>query len=167
MGRIVRALTAMVALMAAPAGADAWTKYENDRFGTAVEVPAQMIAGPRPTNGDGQSWTSPDARTRVTAYGNFWGVTVESWDDYRVQMRRWMLEDKVILTYTPMGETWFVLSGKKGDEIVYVRVQRSARCQDIAHHLDIAYPAAQKEARDAWVARMSKSLGEVPAAQCP
>jgi hypothetical protein len=147
---------------------DGWASYENGRFGTALEVPAgDMEALPAPANGDGQGWLSSDGRTELTVWGSFWGASAESWDDYRVQQRRWMLENKVILTYAPEGADWFVLSGRQGDRILYLRVNRSSRCADIAHHLLISHPAAQTEMRDGWVGVLSKSLGEVPAVECP
>ena len=145
-----------------------WTTYVNDRFGTAVQIPESDLRYlPPPQNGDGQAWVSKDTDVSLVVYGNYWGVTVESWDDYRTDMRRYMLEEKVILTYAPQGDGWFVLSGKVGNNIVYMRVSRSKRCPDIAHHLRLEYPASQKERRDAMVTRVSKSMGEVPSAGCP
>ncbi len=147
---------------------DGWLVYENERFGTAIDIPAFALnALPAPQNGDGQGWVSKDTSVSLTAYGSYWSVTVESWDDYRVQFRRWLLEEKAILLYAPVGDDWFVLSGKVNNNLVYVRVNRSSRCPDIAHHVRIEYPASEKEARDAWVIRISKSMGEVPAAACP
>ena len=156
-------------LLAAPVvSAGEWATYTNDRFGTSVQIPeSDLRALPAPQNGDGQGWVSKDMDVSLVVYGSYWGVTVESWDDYRTDMRRYMLEEKVILTYAPRGDGWFVLSGKVGDNIVYMRVSRSKRCPDIAHHLRLEYPATQKEQRDAMVARVSKSMGEVLSAACP
>lgn len=149
------------ALIAVAGAAQAWERYENARFGTVVDIPAdQVTAGPAPANGDGLAWATPDGDTKLQVYGALWVASNESWDDYRVKLRRWMLQDGIILTYAPEGVDWFVLSGKDGDRIVYLRVNQSGLCPDVAHHLRIEYPANQQDVRAAWVERMSKSLSE-------
>jgi hypothetical protein len=48
--------------LAAPADAEGWRIYNNERFGTTAEVPADWRAGRPPENGDGLVFTSPDGR---------------------------------------------------------------------------------------------------------
>ncbi|MDX6256293.1 MAG: eukaryotic-like serine/threonine-protein kinase [Frankiales bacterium] len=44
--------------------------YTNPRFGFSTQIPASFTSRPSPDNGDGLSFTSPDRRATVTAYGS-------------------------------------------------------------------------------------------------
>jgi len=149
------------AALGGEAGEAGWQPYANARFGTAAEVPAGALTPlPPAENGDGQAWLSADGATGLRVFGAFWSAADESWDGYRQTWRRSLQEDGVIVTYAPEREDWFVFSGVKDGEVVYLRVERSARCPDIAHHMLITYPAAQKPARDPWTERLGHSLSE-------
>lgn len=52
----------------APAG---WTAYTNARFGFRVFAPAGWKSGRPPDNGDGLSFTSPDGKSTLAAWGGF------------------------------------------------------------------------------------------------
>jgi hypothetical protein len=55
------ALAALLVLMAAPALADDWQRYENRTYGYAVDVPPGLVWRGESGTGDGQDFTSPTA----------------------------------------------------------------------------------------------------------
>jgi hypothetical protein len=58
-------------LMVSPAFAGEWTKYENPRYGFALDVPVDgWTIQPEPENGDGRAWYSNDGRSTIRAWGS-------------------------------------------------------------------------------------------------
>lgn len=61
------------------------------------------------------------------------------------------------ITYKRQARSWFVLSGYRGGEIFYTRVDRACGGQRW-HVLELTYPRAAKRAMDAEVTRLSRNL---------
>lgn len=160
-----RALAAAL-LIALPSAAAAqeWERYENPRFGTMVEVPAEgFAAGPAPANGDGQSWASPDGAARISVYGAFYNVMVDDFAAYREQTLTYERQAGLDVTYETGGDSWFVYSGYRGDEVVYVKVMRAESCVEdvsgpVAHHMRIEYPTVLRERYDGMIGHMEESF---------
>jgi hypothetical protein len=116
------ALAVVFALVASAALADqflptsdGWKTYINDRFGMSFDFPADVFAPqPPPENGDGRAFRSESATLQIVAFHNIDDQTPGA-------LKRELLggdgyED---VTYSPTGQTWFVLSGFRGDRIFY------------------------------------------------
>ncbi len=136
-----------------------WRTYINPRFGTIADVPASGFrANPPPANGDGRSWTSADGRGKLAVYGSFMTVadSVKGYRRYAVNTAR---ERGVCVTYQAGRGDWFAYSGFDGSNIVYAKVVVSRRCAtQIANHIYLEYPRAQKARYNRVVKRMATSL---------
>jgi hypothetical protein len=62
------------------------------------------------------------------------------------------------ITYHPRGRSWFVLSGRRGDQIYYEKVIFSSCSGHVVNVLAIAYPEAQRDLFDPVVERMDDSF---------
>ena len=62
------------------------------------------------------------------------------------------------VTYSRKSRSWFVLSGYRGGEIFYTRVDRACGGRRW-HVLELTYPRAAKADLDAAVTRVSRRLG--------
>lgn len=61
------------------------------------------------------------------------------------------------ITYQRIGQNWIVVSGFQGDRIFYRKAMLACSGRRW-HHIDFAYPAAQKKAFDRLVTRVSYAL---------
>lgn len=151
-------------LQCAEAHADDWKPYNNPRFGTAIMVPSEFRTEPPSTNNDGRSFLSPDGRARIAVYGSHApSVVVENFDAYR----SWLAaEAGIAVSYRAHGKDWFVISGRNGQDIVYIRVIAGCANRSIAHHVQISYPADEKRRYDKIVGRVARSLRHADGAAC-
>lgn len=148
----------LISVMAVMAGG--WTAYKNPRFGTSVDVPVgNFAANQPPANGDGQSWTAADGKSHISVYGGFMVSTAETFAGYRDFSRKVEREDGVKITYEAGKGDWFVLSGFRGSDIVYMKAVLSRRCSPfVVNHIYLRYPASKRAEFDPIVTRMAKSL---------
>lgn len=158
---------ALIVVWCSVALANGWTTYVNPRFGTRAEVPLNGFSVDRPPeNGDGQSWTSTDGKSRISVYGSFM-VVADTFKGYREFTLDTARKDGVTITYSAGTNDWFTYSGTRGPVIVYMRALLSKACAPpVVHHVYLQYPAAQREGYDAIVARMAKSLRAGRAGDC-
>ena len=114
-----------------------WQTYINDRFGMSFDFPADVFAPqPPPENGDGRAFRSESATLQIVAFHNIDDQTPGS-------LKRELLggdgyED---VTYSPVGQTWFVLSGFRGDRIFYEKYLFN---DDVVSVFGIEFPTAEK-----------------------
>jgi serine/threonine-protein kinase len=150
-------LAALLLAVAAPAVAQEWRSFTNDRFGTTADVPAAWRENPPPANGDGLSFTSPDGTATVAVYGGF-----QAFDTLAESVA--ILEaplDGETITYRHTDRKAVVVSGLRGDTIFYRRSVLS--CGDkIWNGVSIEYPAADKAKYDALVTHIARSLKPGP-----
>lgn len=141
------------------AAAADWSVYQNDRFGTSVEIPAEAVAGPEPANGDGRGFEVPDGLS-VLVYGGYWTILHDDWLDYRGEMAETLRGPGTDLTEETIGDDWFVIAGRGNGTAFRVRVARFAACgDDVAHHVRVSWPT-DRDAELAPVAeRITASLG--------
>jgi uncharacterized protein YgiM (DUF1202 family) len=139
----------------APAMAGEWTRYENLRFGTVIDYPADLFLPlPPPENGDGLSFKSVDDAARFVVFGQ-----MNALDQTAEEM---MADDLASgaygqVTYQHRGTGWYVLSGYRDGNVYYRKVVVPAG-GDTLHVFEIDYPPAQKATYDSITARMAKSL---------
>jgi hypothetical protein len=128
-----------------------WQTYVNDRFGMSFDFPADVFAPqPPPDNGDGRSFRSDSATLQIVAFQNIDDQTPGA-------MKRELLagdgyED---VTYSPLGQTWFVLSGFRGDRIFYEKYLFNGGVVSV---FGIEFPADEKPYYAPIIERIEDSL---------
>ncbi|WP_181707347.1 hypothetical protein [Chthonobacter rhizosphaerae] len=154
---MVRLLVALFALVtaAAPALAEDWQTYTNPKFGTTITYPADIFTPePESANGDGRRFVSADGRAEITVYGGY-NVDRLSLKDLLAAANDDAAPHRV--TYQTNGPRWFVMSGFEGDRIFYRKLMLT-RSLEVAHTVEIIYPASEKSTYDRVTTRVSKSL---------
>jgi hypothetical protein len=138
----------------APAKADQWLIYQNDRYGTTIDYPDRFKAEPPPDNDDGRKFTSADgAEFSVSASYNALDFDLAKYQDFILKNRG----RGEVVTYKTHGDNWFVISGTKGSDIFYERHVLS-HGGEMTEDFVMTYPAAAKPRYDPIVARMAKSF---------
>lgn len=137
-------------LLFAARGEAVWDgSYVNGRFGWSVTVPAEFGMDPAPENDDGRRFYDRDGCS-VTVWGghNVLEATLESE----------MTEEEGnfdSVTYRKKGDGWFVLSGYKGESILYVKRYVGTGA---IYTLRMEYPSELKEDYDALVTEVVRSF---------
>jgi hypothetical protein len=115
--------------------------YKNDRHGFSLSYPAaRFIALPAP-NEDGRQLLSKDGKARILV------GTLANFDNKSLGAYRTFLLNESFagakIDYAPVRDTWFVLSGTRGDMAFYQRVNFACGGRSINSWL-IWFPAAEK-----------------------
>jgi serine/threonine-protein kinase len=97
-----------------------WKTYRNDRFAYSLSYPAQLFTTEKasPSRSDQVLWSSEAGARLVVAAQPRSGETIASY-------RRSIIESRypsATFDYAPVRDTWFVLSGTRGQEMFYERV---------------------------------------------
>lgn len=120
-----------------------WITYHNDRFGFAIDYPADVFAADDRTLGDfWRLFVSRDGQARllVTAGFNSRRLSTASY-------RQTVLNESyqgASLEYAPVRKTWFVLAGSRGEEGFYERATFACDGR-IIHRWRLTYPANARE----------------------
>jgi hypothetical protein len=146
----------------AAAAEGSWRTYYNARFGVSTDIPAGWKAGPEPEINDGLVFSSPDRTATITVSGI---LNVDSSAAQAIADEQ-KGRDGETVTYRSKGARQAVISGTRGDIIFYRKVIVSCHDQ-ILNHLEIEYPAAQKQAFDGLVGHVAGSLHSGPSWQIP
>lgn len=166
MRRLARPLLAALAVFAL-AGA-AWSAvtysvYRNTRYGYSVEVPAFLAPQPEAENGDGRRFVSEDGGVEMAAWGeqNVFNRSLK--EEYEERLRE-LEKTGIVPPYRVFRTTWFVLSWRAGDALLYERTaaSREARAADAPPAqfatVTLRYQAAQEKSMAPVVTRVSRSL---------
>ena len=145
-----------------------WQNYTNDRFGVSIDVPPGFTqSGDAPANDDGLTFASADGKAILRVWGN--NIVA---DNFKDELRSDFESDQTDGWSVSYGagdkqkiETWAVYSGTKGDMIMYEKSIASCKGTQ-SLHFRIEYPKAQKQAYDAVVTRLGKSLKAGQAHDC-
>ena len=126
-----------------------YAPYCNDRFGFCVSYPNHFARAPEPDNGDGQSFYDNDG-FNMTASGsnNVFRYTLDEAISHQTQYF-----DAV--TYQQKAGRWYVMSGYKGDEILYIK---SFVGTESINTLHLQYPTMRKSSYDKIVTNIAKSF---------
>lgn len=144
-----------LALVAGSASAAEWEVYRNARFGTTVDVPADVFRPlPAPDNGDGQRFESADGRASLTVFA---GNNVERRTLRQLIQAAESDATGERITYRKAGRSWFVISGFRGDDVFYRKLLLSEGGR-VGHTVELVYPAAEKATYDRLTARIANSL---------
>jgi curved DNA-binding protein CbpA len=119
-----------------------WSTYQNTRFGFALKYPADVFAfDTTPANDSGRTLVSHDggATLHIFAAMNIAGTTLAKY-------RRSLIEKRyggMVLDHMPQSKFWFVLSGTRGDKVVYEHVAFSCDGKSI-HGWQMLYPLGER-----------------------
>lgn len=149
--------TMVVATLAASAASTgAAVTYINEKYGFTLSLPADIFTPGEPRNPDqGGLWNSRDGQARLIAVAtaNESGDTLSSYRSFVMQQSY----KSAIFDYTPVRDTWFVLSGKKDDRIFYERITFACGGRYI-YGWQLEYPAAEKKLYDRVVEQIHRSF---------
>jgi len=136
------AVSAHVDAKPRPKPEDRWITYKNARFGYRFYYPSALFEpGKLPENGGGQTFTSVDGRAKIVVF-----ATLNSENFSPAQYRKIILKDfggYDRMDYSPSGQSWFVLSGFRGENIYYQKVMFSCGNR-VINALSITFPTAEK-----------------------
>ena len=108
-------LAILLLLFSSKAVGHSFATYRNERYGFSVMYPGDFKMDPPPENGDGRRFFN-DNGCSITASG-INNIDEESVaDEMRSDESSF---DKI--TYRSKGKNWFVLSGYKGSDILYIK----------------------------------------------
>ena len=145
----------LFALVALPAAAADWQRYENARFGYVIDVPPDFAWGREADNGDGREFTSPDGLQTLSVFGGM--VTGE---DFEATVRIGLQiasADGWALSYERVTPSWASFSATRNGMIRYVRVIAACGGTQLASFY-FEYPEAALKASDPVVERLVRSL---------
>ncbi|HRD74905.1 MAG TPA: hypothetical protein PK264_03050 [Hyphomicrobiaceae bacterium] len=163
----ISCLSSLLGLLGAAGGTAAqtraWPVYQNDRYGFTISYPGEIFKAAGPGRPDGQLFVSVDGKAKllVSASVNSTNETVES---YRAFVLRTAYPE-ARLSYGRRDNRLFIVSGFKGDQIFYERVEFGCRGRIISGW-QILYPAAERATYDSVVERMSRSWKPVSERRC-
>ena len=132
-----------------------YSRYGNERFGFAVDVPFDWVADPESDSGDGIVHRSPDGQGALTVFGanNLDDDSVETASDASQQA---IIRDGGQITYADESGDYFTISGYTADgHIFYTREWVGPGSSNT---LTWTYPAEQKEQYDDLVNHVVESF---------
>jgi hypothetical protein len=137
----------------------AWVTYHNDRFGFALDYPAEEFTAE--DRGLGEFWRlfisrDGQARLLVTAGFNAKGVTAAS---YRQSLMN-EVYGGANLEYAPLRKTWFVRAGSQGEEMFYERATFACDGR-IIHGWRLTYPSRARDHYSQIIERMHQGYNHV------
>jgi hypothetical protein len=141
------------ALTAAQQGG--WNSYENARFGYRALYPDFLIPREESENGDGRKFLSGDGTVKLIVFGAY-NVENMSIEEYRRTLLN-EFKGHGNIGYGPRGNSWFVLSGLRGDSIYYEKVLFACG-GSIVNAFALTYPQNRKQDFDAIVTGIEKSF---------
>jgi hypothetical protein len=116
----MRLILLILALLTAPALAQGWERYDNARFGYAIDIPPGFVGDGESDNGDGQSFYDATGAKGLLLWGgslmgDFEGE-VASAIEYAQAENGWNI------TYEATTPRWASFSALKGFRILYQRM---------------------------------------------
>lgn len=144
-------LAAALILLAAPAVAEEWQRYDNDVYGYALEIPPGLQWRGEGGNGDGQDFTSPTVTLSVRAEMAPEGfeAAIRSW-------RNWESRQGWNLVYEMTTPTEASASARRSGWLMEMRAL--SLCGEALVKLQLEYGTADVAALRAVVERLAQSL---------
>ena len=146
-GAFTLAALALAAALTEAGAAPRDPVYRNARFGYSICYPADFTPQGEAPNADGQKFIGPDGATLIVYGGH------NALDRSLAQHRRDAAERLGPPRYEAGRGDWYVLSGRSGEQIYYVR---TALRRGVFVSMEFVYPAARAARYDALAARLSK-----------
>jgi hypothetical protein len=125
-----------------PKDEDRWVTYDNPRFGYSLYYPSAIFdAQETPEDRKGRTFASKDGRAKIVVFGAINDEELSPNEYRRVLLEEFGGYDK--LDYQPLGKTWFVLSGFRGENIYYQKVMFSCANQ-VINVFSVTFPTDEK-----------------------
>jgi len=108
------------ALLATPAFAQAWERYENVRFGYSMDVPPVFAGSGESYTGDGESFYNPQGAQGLVVWGA--DMTGDFESEVSSAMDHAVAENGWNITYRAVTPRWASFSGIENGRILYQRM---------------------------------------------
>ena len=112
-------LTIIFVLLAAPASAQGWDRYDNGRFGYSIDIPPGFSGQGESDNGDGQAFAAAGKPIDLLVWG---GNLLEGFEAEVGQRMSWDEDEAWNITYRVTTPRWASWSALKGSRILYQRL---------------------------------------------
>jgi hypothetical protein len=133
-----------------------WESYKNERYGFALSYPSNVFTPqPPPEKRDGQTFLAKDGRAKIVVYATLNDERFSPQDYRKTLLKEFGGYDQ--MDYSPKGQTWFVLSGFRGENIYYQKVMFSCAGR-VINALSITFPRAEKQFYEGLVEVMEDSF---------
>jgi len=154
--RLISLLFAVIALVA-PANAQEWGRYDNDRFGYSIAVPPGFVGQGQSQNGDGQAFVLPGRVTSLTVWGGLTGVVHNGFEVMAEASIGHDTDEGWNITYRVTTPKWASWTGTKGGNILYRRMV--LLCDGSAYAaFEMKYGQIDRPSMDPVVERLVGSL---------
>jgi hypothetical protein len=139
---------------AVPAPPKGWNVYGNARFGYSLCYPGRLLRPqPEAENGDGRAFHGSHG-VKLLAYGQYNALDRSLAEEQEQDRQRFVAEGGRI-RYSARKGNWYVLSGRVGSQIFYLRSQLAG---DRYISFELRYPAREAARWNPVVVRMSSCL---------
>jgi len=139
----------MLLLVGSLQGSEEYVEYCNERFGFCVHRPYALGIEPPPLNNDGRSFYNNEGFL-LRVYGGYNALQ----ESFAGHIRNLKGEFDTV-TYEQNKHNWAVLSGHKGDKILYIKVIFE---DETFYTLWIEYPTNDKNLYSSDTSVISKSF---------
>jgi len=132
-----------------------WQVYRNERFGLSLKYPGGVFRAVRSSGtGDARAFESSDgARLLVGAFANTERHTLAGYQRYIAQHSY----PAFAVNYSPVGRSWFVLSGEGRGQIFYEKVFFTCGGR-VINSFAMMYPSAKRRLYDGIVEEIEDSF---------
>jgi hypothetical protein len=131
------------------ADSQSYVKYCNERYGFCLELPNHLVTEPPPVNGDGRRFHDDKGFLLIAS-----GIN-NVLDETLIGEMSSQSKDFDKVTYRTKGKNWFILSGYKGADVLYIKTYVG---KGAINHLYIKYPSQRDGVYDEIVGRISRSF---------
>lgn len=129
--------------------------YTNPKFGFSLIVPGEIFVPGNTRNPEvGALWNGRDGQARLLAVAgqNASGETLPAYRQFVMQQTY----AGATFDYTPVRDTWFVLSGRKDGQMFYERITFACEGRYI-YGWQLTYPIAERQRYDRIVEAIHRS----------
>jgi hypothetical protein len=151
---VLASLSGVPAGSALAQGQEEIATYSNKRFGFQLSYPTARFKPQEPLSEEGRVWVSHDGNARLMAGAlpNGDRMSLKDYRDYVLNKSYAGAE----LDYSPMRDTWFVLSGTRDGAVFYERVTFTCGGR-LINSWAMVYPAEEKQVYDRLVEQVARS----------
>lgn len=132
--------------------------YQNSRYGYRIDVPEFLNNKRYADNGDGGIFYNDDESVSLSVYGHH--HLPELYSPMVTNVKQLFEHEKrtrdYVINYDVQKDNWFVISGNRGDEVVYERY--FFKSDDTVNVFSIVYPRSREKEFDEIVTHISKSF---------
>jgi hypothetical protein len=148
-------LTLIFALLALPAFAQSWDRYDNARFGYGVDIPPGFSIQGESDNGDGVTYAAAGRPTYLVIWG---GHLSSDFETETAQRMAWDADEAWNVTYQATTPRWASWSAIKGSRILYQHMVQLCDATSYAA-FRAEYSVTDTAVMDGAIERMVGSLG--------